>query len=516
MGDWNTPDLNSWPAKLVIKVGKKLRSNKAFTEETRRKNEQRAAERRVKRSEKYGHVRRLGYSSSTQHDVNELGEREDYSVFSQASTLGHKDNTDMMHRLAHHDSFDSMVDQTLIKDKLKDPYFDSTNENTLELMNTQTAIHDRQFAALPTDVWRRIADCLTPADAVSLAVATKTLFQKIDPAYRLVLNAPENHNERIKLLNYLDSQLPNHLICFQCARFHPRSKPGKEVLKADYVSNPLFNCPNTRASVLPRLRLTYGRELPYSFVHLALRSHRHTPAHGIEHENLSRRYKCRESEWSYRTRYMVHDGRLLVRVVSQAFALPTAEMTETRERHLLYDREEYTPYFSVCAHWRDGELMRLCKCALSHIPSPPQSYVEQLKKAPQISRSLANPNFIVRGCDDCRPARRCPECPTEYLIEIQMAEDKNDPIRPFKHAIVVTRWSDLGDGSNPYTSPEWNAIKGKDLGAASDAYESFSHVGRRAVSGIFESKISGSIPGQRMLSLNPKNKKLGEEGHGWY
>ena len=97
-----------------------------------------------------------------------------------------------------------------------------------------------------------------------------------------------------------------------------------------------------------------------------------------------------------------------------------------------------------------------------------------------------------------------------------MAEDETDAVRPFKHSIVITRWSDLGDGSSPYTSPEWTAVNGKDSGDVDSAYESFSHVGRRAVSGIFESRISGSIPGQRMLSLNPKNKKLGEEGHGWY
>ena len=191
-------------------------------------------------------------------------------------------------------------------------------------------------------------------------------------------------------------------------------------------------------------------------------------------------------------------------------------MTETSARHLLYDRQEYLPFFSVCAHWRDGELMRLCKCALSHVPSPPKSYVEQLRNAPKINRALANPNFIVRGCDDCAPARRCPECPTEYLIEIQMVEDTKDPIRRFKHAIVVTRWSDLGDGSSPYSSPEWTAVQGLQTSSESEAYQSFSHVGRRAVGGIFESRVSGSVPGQRLLSLNPKNKKFGEEGHGWY
>ena len=514
--EWNTPDLNSWPSKLVIRVGRKLRSNKVFTQEAIKKNEAIAAERRQRRAEKYGHIRKSGDANSLEQDVNELGER-DYSVFSQASTLvDNRDNTEMLHRLAHHDSFDSLVDQVLIKEKLKDPYFDSSDPNGLELITTLTRIHDRQFAALPSDVWKNIASFLTPADIASLAISTKTLCEKFGLEPLAALNDPDNRHHRMAFLHRLDSTLPRHLLCFPCAKFHVRSTPGKESLKADYVSNPLFACPNKRTAFLPRLRLVHGRELPYSFVQLVLRAHRHTSMHGIRVESLSRRWNCKDSGWSHRTRYMVHDGRLLMRVVSQSFAHPAAEGTETKERHLLYDREEYIPYFSVCSHWRDGDLMRLCKCALSHIPAPPQSYVQQLKKAPKISKSLAHPCFIVRGCDDCRPARRCPECPTEYLIEVQMCEDKDDPVRRFKHAIVVTRWSDLGDGSSPYTSPEFAAIKGSDPGSAGEAYESFSHVGRRAVSGIFESRISGSIPGQRMMSLNPKNKKLGEEGHGWY
>lgn len=134
----------------------------------------------------------------------------------------------------------------------------------------------------------------------------------------------------------------------------------------------------------------------------------------------------------------------------------------------------------------------------------------------KFSRSIAHPDFIVRGCDECRPARRCPECPTEYLVEIQMKEDPNDKIAPFKHAIVVTRWSDLGDGSSPYTSPEWAAINGIRTDEESGGFDSFTNVGRRAVGGIFESHANGAPPGQRLISLNPSNKKLGEEGHGWY
>jgi hypothetical protein len=98
-----------------------------------------------------------------------------------------------------------------------------------------------------------------------------------------------------------------------------------------------------------------------------------------------------------------------------------------------------------------------------------------------------------------------------------MCEDPKAEGFKFKHAIVVTRWADLGDGKSPYTSPEWLAINGlKSPVADSAAFESFSRIGRRAVSGLFESRISGSIPGQRMASLNPKNEKKGEEGDGWY
>ncbi|KAK3072477.1 hypothetical protein LTR53_006729 [Teratosphaeriaceae sp. CCFEE 6253] len=495
------PDLNAWPTKLVVRIGKKLRSNKQFTQETIAYNNAREVERRQKRAAEYARknhweARRSEDTGSTGNEVNELGER-DCSVLSEATTLvdHHDDHTDMMHRLAHHDSFDSLVDRTRESDDLRYVKTDS----------------------LPDDLWQRVLNFLDPCDAVQLALSSKTLCRKLGSAPFNALNLPEYKHFKISLLHTMDDRLPRHLLCFPCGKYHLRLRPGKESLKIDYVNNPIFNCWKVKASVLPRMRLTHARELPYSFVQLALRT-AHSRAHGIAHESMDRRWTHRDSGWAHRTRYMIHDNRLLMRVVSQRHVPPAATLTETVERHLLYDRQEFVPFFSVCAHWKDGELMKLCKCALSHVPAPPESYVAQLKKAPKIHRHLAHPCFIVRGCDWCRPARRCPECPTEYLVEVQMVEDPSDPVRPFKHDLVVTRWSDLGDGSSPYTSPEWSAVNGISVPVEEGGreYESFSHVGRRAVSGIFESRISGSIPGQRMLSLNPKNRKEGEEGHGWY
>lgn len=421
----------------------------------------------------------------------------------------------MLHRLAHHDSFDSLVDEVGFKDKLRDPYFDSNaHPNALRPVSDK---HEQMVKSLPDELWKHIAEYLNPADAACLAVSSKTLAEKLGSAPIEALNDPLNKHFKLSVLHFMNEDLPRHLLCFPCAKYHLRKHPGKETMKIDYVNNPLFLCPSAKTSVLPRMRLTPDRQLPYGWVQLALRA-RYSAAHGVDPETLSRRWRNAESGWNYRTRYMAHDGRLLMRVVSQRHVPPARMLTKTVERHILYEMQEFTPYFSVCSHWRDGELMNLCKCALSHVPSPPESYLQQLKKAPTIDRALAHPNFIVRGCDWCRPARRCPDCATEYLVEIQMVEDKKDPATPFKHSIVVTRWSDLGDGSSPYTSPEWAAMNGVHVPEHEGGHEyaSFSHIGRRAVSGIFESSLSGSIPGQRMLSLNPKNEKLGEEGSKWF
>jgi hypothetical protein len=105
--------------------------------------------------------------------------------------------------------------------------------------------------------------------------------------------------------------------------------------------------------------------------------------------------------------------------------------------------------------------------------------------------------------------RRCPECPTEYLIEVKLSEDLVD--RRFKQSIVITRWSDLGDGTTP-DGIEWGAINGK-----RDDYDSFAHYAKRGIASIFEAAFTAdTLPGQRVVSLNPKKKKLGEEGNKWY
>ncbi|GLA82173.1 hypothetical protein AtubIFM56815_006352 [Aspergillus tubingensis] len=371
------------------------------------------------------------------------------------------------------------------------------------------------IASLTPILWAEICSYLNPADQASLAFASKTLLSKLAPLQPWqALNDPSNREYRSDFLVSQDRYLPHHLLCFPCARYHRRTQEGHEKLQPAHVVNPLFNCPNMRNSLLPppRHRITHGRTLPFSFVQLVMRAHNFSPSYGLSPDSLSRRW--RRDDWSHHTRFHIHKGHLLMRVISTRFADP--DLPPSSQRLLLYSREDYWPYFSACAHWRDGELMNVCKCALTHIPKPRDtSALQGLEHRAKdlMARRIHNPNSIATLCGKCRPMRRCPECPSEYLVEIKLTEDRTDPRSlHFRHAIVVTRWCDLGDGKSPRLSREWAACNG-----LLEGYDSFQMLGKRSISGIFEASIADdTLPGQRIISMNPKGKKRGEDGTGWY
>ncbi|KAJ5133608.1 uncharacterized protein N7443_004773 [Penicillium atrosanguineum] len=369
------------------------------------------------------------------------------------------------------------------------------------------------IAKLSSRLWAHVAWYLDPASAASLAVSSSTLYHRLGPWYLQALEAPQNREYKMQFLIGMEISLPHHLLCFQCGRYHRRTQEGVERIRPAHVLNPLFKCPEVTNMLNPqaRTRITHGRTLPFTFVQLATRAHKYGPQYGISVEDMGRRWQ--RDNWSHASRFFIHEGRLLMRVTSQTFAaaaLPPASM-----RMLLFSREDYWPYFSACAHWRDGELMAVCKCALGHIPEPRDTGGLQgleHKVKDRIAGQRFDPNSLTTLCGFCRPMRRCPECPSEYLTEVKLCEDKSDPRRlVFKQAIVVTRWTDLGDGSTP-NCLQWGAINGK-----RDDFDSFQHYAKRGIASVFEAAFTAdTLPGQRVLSMNPKKKKLGEAGDTWY
>ncbi|KAJ5679504.1 hypothetical protein N7462_007748 [Penicillium macrosclerotiorum] len=369
------------------------------------------------------------------------------------------------------------------------------------------------IAKLSPTLWARIVEYLDPAEAASLAIASITLYRRLGPGFFRALEMPENYEHKIQFLVGLDRSLPHHLLCFPCGRFHRRTQEGQERMRPAHVLNPLFNCPNAQNSLNPppRHRITHGRTMPFSFVQLTMRAHRFGRGYGVPAEDLGRRWQ--RDGWSHSSRFYINEGRLLMRVTSQTFATPA--LSPSQQRMLLYSREDYWPFFSACAHWRDGELMTACKCALDHIPAPRSTGglqpLEHKVKDRWQGRTF-DPNALTTLCGFCRPMRRCPECPSEYLIEVKLSEDRSDQRGTvFKQAIVVTRWTDLGDGTVP-SHLEWAAINGK-----RDDYDSFKHYEKRGIASIFEAAFTAdTLPGQRVISMNPKHNKKGEDGNDWY
>jgi hypothetical protein len=407
-----------------------------------------------------------------------------------------KDLTDMMHAFTFNEEMDT-IDEKVYEESLD--YDPSRRDGTAML------------SGVSPEVWLTVATYLTPLDVCNLSSTCRTMYTRLGSHPHRLLLDPVNRPHRLNFLLAMDHKLPRHLFCFPCAHWHLRIQPGLESLKPHHVLNPLFECPN-QTNVHrppPRIRITDGRMLPFAFAQLARRSWAFGPEFGISHQTLARRWKDPYSAWAHESMYHVTDnGHVMMRIKSQHYV--EGGMTSAGKRMLLYSRGDYTPYFSVCSHWKNGLLMSIPKCALDHIPfvAQPDAYAQLKDKMG--GRKAAG---FVSLCSTCRPMRRCPECPTEYLFELKLVEDKSvktqSPER-FKQALVVTRWSDLGPARSPDDN-EWAAIAGE-----KDDFDSFIEIGRRAVSGVFESAFTDNPPGQRILSMNPKKVKADEAGNDWY
>jgi hypothetical protein len=409
-----------------------------------------------------------------------------------------KDLTDMMHAFTYIDGVDTIEEE---KDDTSIIYDPTRPDGTATL------------GSASPEVWLHIASFLSPLDVANLSSTCRTLYARLGrQPYKLLLQ-PQHRPARLDFLLAMDSKMPRHLFCFPCVQWHLRIQPGLESLKPSNVLNPLFDCPNQTNIHIPppRIRISDGRTLPFAFIQLARRAWAYGPSYGIPHQSLARRWKDAYSSWGHESTYHVTStGHVLMRMRSQHYV--SGGLTDAAKRLLLFSRDDYTPYFSVCAHWKHGLLTSIPKCALGHIPHSTEADTTALEKFRD--RNIGKKAVgLVTLCSVCRPMRRCPKCPTEYLFELKLVEDKSvrgSSYERFKQALIVTRWSDLGPARSPEDS-EWSAIMGENGG-----YDSFVEIGRRAVSGVFESAFTDTIPGQRILSMNPKAVTANEESGDWY
>jgi len=167
-----------------------------------------------------------------------------------------------------------LLDQTQILHSLAHESFDTVTEilNKYEL-DPNRPPGEKQVAGLDSQLWRRITEHLSLVDCTCLALSSKVLLDRVGTSSLERIRQPENTEDRMQFLHRLEDQLPNHLFCFVCNKYHLRTMRGEEKLKPASVLNPLFKCPHATNNLMPqpRLRITTGRTLPYNFVQLALK-----------------------------------------------------------------------------------------------------------------------------------------------------------------------------------------------------------------------------------------------------
>jgi hypothetical protein len=78
------------------------------------------------------------------------------------------------------------------------------------------------FQKLPIELWRLIASHLPPSAAASLTLTCYQAVAILGTQYWEHLNKRENVFQRLRFLEHLDIHFPNHILCPDCAIYHPR------------------------------------------------------------------------------------------------------------------------------------------------------------------------------------------------------------------------------------------------------------------------------------------------------
>lgn len=324
---------------------------------------------------------------------------------------------------------------------------------------------------LPSEVWHMIASYLPSESAASLALTSRTMRLYLGTTYWQRLSSEDNRAKRATFLEHMDDQLPDHVLCYRCAKYHYRRNREREHWTQEYH----HACPISEIGTGPQM--TKYRVFPTELYQLTMRAHFYGVNFGIPLSALNRRWTSESSEsgWRHHSRCAILDNHLFVKV--QSIHWVEAKMSPSELRIVIAER--YGERFAHCKHI--GQTFdRFCRCAVRHV---------------RVSGIRAS------DCADCRPLRRCAQCPTEYLVEIKLLEDRNalDPLTRFRHALVVSRWSDLGNGS--VASPEWLACNSAGDDQPRWTTSGWNSARQRTIRSKFEAHLGRRVPEVPALEL---------------
>jgi hypothetical protein len=299
--------------------------------------------------------------------------------------------------------------------------------STIEPSINRLGIFDPNiFNKLPPELWLDIIEFLSPASAASLTYTCRWMYNQYGERPCSILKLPGHEQDKLELLSYLDADLPKHRLCHPCAIFHRRKSLGAEQkeVKANY-GGCWIGCERRAGET----KLGTGYSLTWPSIRSVMRACRFGPEYGMSLDVLARVWE-NDDGWKHRAEPSIVNGRLLMKVQS---ALPVDWATESIFKNRISD---------IMRHSWLGCLQEIVKCALHHIRS--------------------DESYTIGDCF-CKSLRRCPECPTEYMIETKRISNisgdmrKSMEARGVQHVLIVTKWMDYGEGKSPL-SPEWQAL----------------------------------------------------------
>lgn len=282
------------------------------------------------------------------------------------------------------------------------------------------------FNKLPPELWLDIIEFLSPASAASLTYTYRWMYNQYGERPCSILKLPGHEQDKLELLSYLDADLPKHRLCHPCAIFHRRKslRAEQKEVKANYRGC-WIGC-ERRAG---QTKLGTGYSLTWPSIRSVMRACRFGPEYGMPLDVLARVWE-NDDGWKHRAEPSIVNGRLLMKVQS---ALPVDWATESIFKNRISD---------IMRHSWLGCLQEMVKCALRHIRS--------------------DESYTIGDCL-CKGLRRCPKCPTEYMIETKRTSNISGDMRQsmeargVQHVLIVTKWMDYGEGKSPL-SPEWQAL----------------------------------------------------------
>lgn len=272
------------------------------------------------------------------------------------------------------------------------------------------ALELSELSKLPPEIIVHIARFLPPESILSFSLCCRPFYLEFGPqAFKNLAQS----SQFFEFLTLLARDLPNHVPCYYCKKFHAIEKAQQHV----------FFVYRDEITWLPCWKANYNftfyhlhKTFSFTVFQMAMKRY----SQGLNCSELLNLLSCKETH--YRDGYIKHHTAL-ARVVHGSMVVREHKivMVPLAKSILIQGTQQIT----VCPHI--SLIWNLHSQGLHGIVER----IEPFRR--DIPRNAWNWQGLVR---------QCPHCLTDFSLEFEQFEEKVE-------AVFVTKWQDLGQGQSP-------------------------------------------------------------------